>query len=170
MKLFTGTSMREARKLIGTFIYFWILIGLFVLFRSVILKEPNLLLHHGFTIINAWMLARLTLITDQLRVADRLADSLRNRPLIYPILLKSAVLSVLLIGFYLAEVTAVGIWHGKTISDSVPNIGGGGWRGLVVVVFIMFVGLIPFFAYRELARVIGEEELHLLVFEGSAEK
>jgi hypothetical protein len=50
-----------------------------------------------------------------------------------------------------------------------PNIAGGGWQGPVVVIFIMFVGLIPFFADRELARVIGEEKLHWLVFGGISE-
>ena len=94
MKPFTGTAVREARKLIGTFIYFFILIGLFVVFRSVILNEPNLLYHHGFTIINAWLLAKLTVIADYFWIRD----NFKSRPLIYPILLKSTVLSVLLIG------------------------------------------------------------------------
>ena len=29
---------------------------------------------------------------------------------------------------------------------------------------ILFVVLIPFFAYRELARVLGNDELHSLIF------
>jgi hypothetical protein len=104
MKPFASMPVRT-RKLIGTFIYFWVLIGLFVLFRSVILKEPNLLYHHGFTIINAWLLAKFTIMADQFRIGD----SLGSRPLIYPILLKSAVLSILLIGFYFAQVTVLGV-------------------------------------------------------------
>lgn len=147
------------------FLYFWVLIGLFVLFRSAVLQEPDLLFHNGFTVVNAWMLAKVTVVVDRFEVAH----SLTRGPLIYPILLKSAALSVLLIGFYVVEISLIGAWHGKTLAESVPHIAGGGWRGPVLAVFIMFVGLIPFFAYRELARALGGRTLHALVFGESAE-
>ena len=78
--------------------------------------------------------------------------------------LSSAVFSILLVAFYLAEETLVGVWHGRTIAQSFPDIAGGGWKGIAVVGVILFVGLTPFFAYRELARVLGEDKLYALIF------
>jgi hypothetical protein len=43
-----------------------------------------------------------------------IADSLKHRPVIYPIVFKSAVFSTILISFYLIEEVLVGMWHGKT--------------------------------------------------------
>jgi hypothetical protein len=39
------------------------------------------------------------------------ADNLKNRPLIYPILFKSAVFASILLCFYLLEENLVGSWH-----------------------------------------------------------
>ena len=82
---------------------------------------------------------------------------------------KSAVFCVILICFYIVEETLAGMWHGKTIAASFPKIGGEGWKGILVVGSILFVALIPFFAYRELARVLGKDELHSLIFKRGAE-
>ena len=58
----------------------------------------------------------------------------------------------------------VGWFHGETISASVPVIGGGGIAGLVCVAVIMFVSLIPFFAFRVLDRELGRDRLRELLF------
>jgi RND family efflux transporter MFP subunit len=54
--------------------------------------------------------------------------------------------------------------HGETLSQSIPSIGGGTLQGILMVGIIMFVVLMPFFAFRELDRVIGTEELRCLLF------
>ena len=58
----------------------------------------------------------------------------------------------------------VGIFKGKTIAESIPVIGGGSLSGVFFVGIILAVALIPFFAFREIGRVIGERELHSLLF------
>jgi hypothetical protein len=88
------------------------------------------------------------------------ADNLKHKPLIYPIVFKSAVFSVILISFYLVEEVLVGIWRGKTFTNSIPAIGGGSLEGILVVGIIMFVVLMPFFALREVGRDIGDDKLY----------
>jgi hypothetical protein len=153
-------GLEEGKQLLWIVIYFWVLFGLFSVFRSLVLNERNLVYHQGFAIINAFLLAKVVLIAEFFRVAD----NLKNRPLVYPIAFKSAVFSAILICFHIIEETLVGMWHGKTITASIPEIGGEGWKGTLVIGSILFVALIPFFAYRELARVLGKEQLHSLVF------
>jgi len=154
----------EGKKLFWIVIYFCVLIGLFTIFKSLVLNEPHLIYHDGFVVINAWLLAKVVLIAEYFQVAD----NLRHKPLVYAIVFKSAVFCVILMCFYIIEEMLVGIWHGKTVAGSFPDIGGGTWKGVFVVSFILFVGLMPFFAYRELARVLGKDELYSVIFKRGA--
>ena len=58
----------------------------------------------------------------------------------------------------------LGVFKGKTITESLPSIGGGGPRGTIFMLIIITILLIPFFAFREIGQVIGERELHSLIF------
>jgi hypothetical protein len=153
-------TLDEGKKLFWIFIYFWVLFGLFSVYRSLVLTERNLIYHEGFAVINALLLAKVVLVAEFFQVAN----SLKHKPLVYPIVFKSAVFCAVLMCFYIIEEMLVGVWHGKTIAASFPEIGGEGWKGILVVGTILFVVLIPFFAYRELARVLGKDELHSLIF------
>jgi hypothetical protein len=153
-------SLDEGKQLLWIVFYFWLLFGVFTVFRSLVLNEPNLIYHQGFAIINAWLLAKVVLTAEFFQVAD----NLKHKPLVYPIIYKSLVFCVILMCFYIIEEMLLGMWHGKTIAASFPAIGGGGWKGMMVIGSILFIAMIPFFAYRELARVLGKEELHSLIF------
>lgn len=153
-------AVTEGRKLLWIFLYLWVLLGLFAVHKSIVLNEPNLFFHQGFAVINAFLLAKVMFTAETFHVAD----NLKGKPLIYPIVFKSTVFSVLLIGFYIIEEVIIGKWHGKTFSDSIPVIGGGSLERILVVGIIMFVSLTPFFALREVGRVIGDDKLYELFF------
>jgi len=152
--------VHEGKQLFWIAVYFWILIGLFTVFKALVLHDENLVFHQGFAVINAWILAKVVLVAEYFQTAE----NWKEKPLIYPIVLKAAVFCVLLLGFYVLEETAVGLWKGKSVAASVPNVGGGTIRGYIVVSLILFVALLPFFFYRELARVLGADKLHALLF------
>src|ERR1700730_12838247 len=144
-------AIDETRKLFGIFIYLWVLLSLFSLHKALILNEESLIYNQGFALINALALAKVVLVGEFFHIGD----NLKNRPLIYPIMFKSAVFAVILICFHIIEETLIGVLHGKTLSQSIPDIGGGTLQGILMVGIIMFVVLMPFFAFRELDRVIG---------------
>lgn len=152
--------VHETKQLFWIAIYFWIVIGMFTVYKALVSNDENLIYHQGFAIINAFVLAKVVLVAELFRTAE----NLRDEPLIYPIVFKSAVFCVLLIAFHYAEEIAVGAWHGKSFADSLPEIGGGGIRGTLVIVMILFVALIPFFFYRELCRVLGGDNVYALLF------
>ena len=160
MSQIRAKGIAEGRNLLWIFSYLWVLLGLFSIHKSIVLNEPNLIYHQGCAIINAFLLAKVMLTAEMFHVADHLND----RPLIYPIIFKSTVFSAILMSFYIIEEALVGIWHGKTASESIPDIGGGSFRGIVVVAVMMFVVLIPFFALKEIGRTIGDDKLHELFF------
>ncbi len=64
----------------------------------------------------------------------------------------------------LVEETVIGVWHGKAVAEAIPTLGDGTLQSILMIAIILFVALIPFFAFIELERVIGPEELHTLLF------
>ena len=94
--------------------------------------------------------------------------NLKDRPLVYPILYKAVLFAILFICFDLAEEVLVGLVRGKTVAESIPDIGGGSPSGVFFVAIILSVGLIPFFAFREIGRVLGKHELRSLIFADGA--
>ena len=153
-------AAREVKKFLLIFVYLWTLFGLFALHASILLPGESIIYGQGFAIVNAFVLAKVMFFAENLHVGE----NFRNRPLIYPILFKSALFAVILICFHLIEKVIVGALRGKAISESMPAIGSGSLDEMLSVGIIMFVVLIPFFAFREIARIIGEREMRKLLF------
>lgn len=153
-------GVEEARKFVWIFIYLWILLGLFSIHKALILNEKYLLYHQGFAVINAFVLAKIMLVGEMFRIGD----NLKEKPLIYPIIFKSVVFSVILMSFHIFEELLVGMWHGKSVAESMPAIGGASLKGILVVGGIMFVVLMPFFALKEIGIVVGNNKLYELFF------
>jgi hypothetical protein len=60
------------------------------------------------------------------------------------------------------------VWSGRTIAQSFPDIGGGSLKRILSMGANLFVALIPFFAFREISRVIGPGELWSLLLNRGA--
>jgi hypothetical protein len=146
----------QLKEFLTMFVYLWLILALFAIHRSVILAEQHLNYQaQGFAIVNALIMAKVMLIGEDLKVGNRF----REKPLVYSILYKSLVFAVFLICFHIFEEVVVGVFRGKTVAQSLATIGGGGLQGIVSVAAIVFVSVIPFFAFREIGRVIGKREL-----------
>ena len=156
----------EVIKFLAIAFYLWVMFGVFALHESVVSAKDHINYHfYGFAVINALILGKVMLVAQDLRFADWIKD----RPLVYPILCKAAAFSILFIVFDVVEEVLVGVFRGKTIGESIPTIGGGTPSGVFFVAVILAVALIPFFAFREVGRVIGERALHALMFTGGPE-
>ena len=144
--------VHEVKRFLVMFFYLWALLGLFVLNEKVTLREHGIhFAPHGFAFINALILAKVMLIAEDLNLGARL----QPRPLIYPILTEALMLSVLFICFHVIEKMVVGLVAGETLAGSVPTIGGGGVIGLICVALILFISLLPYFAFRRVSRELG---------------
>ena len=160
------------QKLTAELIEYWVLatylscfFGAFTWYRRIILAEYKIGYTHYFVgVIEALVLAKVTLIGDMLRLGHRLAD----RPLIVVSVYKAVVFSMWVGVFTLFE-ELIEAWMGGT-----------GWSGFVSVLLdqgkyellakclITFVAFIPFFAYGELERVLGEGRIRSLLFKRRA--
>jgi hypothetical protein len=157
-------AAEEGRKFLVLFLYLWVLFGVFVLNQGIVLREQGIgFTAQGVAIINALVLAKVMLLFE----AFDPGRWLRRRPLIYPILYEALLLTLLFIVVHILEKVIEGLFHGKTIAESLPSIGGGGLAGLLSAGVIMFVALVPFFGFRNLSLVIGPEKLRSLLFSSS---
>src|SRR5438876_11214903 len=112
----------QLKEFLGMFVYIWVLFALSAIHRSMVLAEEHIDYQaQGFALINALIMAKLMLIGEDLH----LGSELRDKSLLYSILYKSLVFSIFLIGFHVLEEVLVGVFMGRTISQSIPAIGGG---------------------------------------------
>jgi hypothetical protein len=153
--------IEELQRFSMIVLYLWALIGLFEIHKHVVLREQNIAYPYklGFALVNAFILGKVVLSGEVLHIGEGFKD----KPLIFSILLKAATFAVLLVCFEILEEVLIGVFHGKTIAQSIPPIGGGGLEGIGLVGFMVFVVFIPFFTLTEIGRVLGLQKWHLFL-------
>lgn len=138
--------------------YLWLTFALFDIYKAVLLRQYQInLVAKSFAIINALALAKVAVVARELKFDEFLRP--KGKPLIYATLFNAAAFSALLFCFKVLEEWAVGLYHHKTFSESIGEIVGGSWQGLLCVSLIFFVMLIPFCAFTELGLALGEGKL-----------
>jgi hypothetical protein len=143
------------------FLYLWILFGVFVLNQGVVMREHGINFPMlGFAFINALVFAKVMMLFEMFDPGRWL----RARPLIYPILYETLLLTVLFLVAHILDKTVEGLFRGKTLIESVPNLGGGGLVGFLSITAILFIALIPFFGLRNLSLAMGEGRLYAMIF------
>lgn len=142
------------------FLYFWGLLAIMALHKSLILAESGLHYRQGFAIVNALVLAKILFVAEEFKVGERY----EREPLVYAMVFKAAVYSVLLTVCEVLEGLIVGYIRSKSLAESLSDVGGGAPFGIVTTTLLLFFALLPFFGFRELSQVVGEPELHRLLF------
>jgi hypothetical protein len=157
-------AISEIKKLAVIVGYLWMLFVLLQLHKVTILREQDpmapLGYQVGFALINALILGKVILIAE----AFHFGEHFRAKPLVYAILFKSVVFTVLLVCCDMLEEVLVGVFHHKSITESIPRLGGGGTEGILLVGLMVFIVLIPFFSFTEIAQIIGEDKLFSMIF------
>ena len=154
-------SIREMAEYYIIFMYLAVFFGLFTWYRRLILAEYQIsYLHYGVAVIQALVLAKVIMIGRALRLGLRFKD----HPLILPTIYKSVVFTIFVGLFGVIEHTVGGLLHGKGITGGLDELMSAGWNELLARCMVMFVAFIPFFAFEELERVLGEGNLGKLFF------
>jgi hypothetical protein len=165
-RTFKQRILHNFREFVAMFLYLWLLFALFSYHEAIVLAK-----HHidykpfGLAFVNAFILAKVMLVAEELRVGTRF----RKTAPIFPILHKSVLFAIIFICFNMGEEIVIGLWKGQTLAESIPKIGGGSPLGIVIASLIITVALIPFFAFRELSRVMGKGVLGALLLRGQAD-
>ena len=148
--------VHEMREYLVISSYLFVVFSLPIVYKSLILAEHHIdFVRHGIALISALALAKVMLTARELHLADWFGDA----PLIYPTLVKSFVFTVVLACFKVAEEAVVGRIHGRSFHESIADLGGGTWKGILTVAMLLCIMLIPFFGFSELRRVFGSDQV-----------
>lgn len=152
----------EVKQFIRLFIYLYAMFGLFLLHESVVLARYDIpFTRYGFALVTALVLAKVMLVMEEFNVAR----GFESRPRIYSIIYKSVVYAVVFMVFYVLEEVVGGLLRGEALRASVPSIAGGTPQGVLIALVIVSAALVPYFTFKELGRILGEDVLHSLLFE-----
>jgi hypothetical protein len=144
-------AISEGRAFAVIAAYLWMLFVLLQLHRVTILRQQNPLGSISYRV-GFCSNQRADTGQDNLNcTGPLLGKAFQNRPLVYPILFKSTAFAVLLVCFDILEEVLVGLFHHKAVSESLPALGGGGAEGMLLVGLMVFIVLIPFFSFTEVA-------------------
>jgi hypothetical protein len=148
-------------------IYLTLMFAAFTQYRRLILAAYDITYtNYWVAVIEALILAKVIMIGD----VARLGRGLEQKPLIYPTLYKTAVFTLFLGIFTVLENVIKGLWKGTGFTgDSVAFLGKGPHE-FIANVMIVFVAFIPFFAFKELGRVLGEDKIWTLFFRRTADQ
>jgi hypothetical protein len=166
-----GWKQRIREEMISywiTVLYLALFFGVFNTYRRLILAHYEIsYLNYGVALIEALVLAKVILIGDLLR----LGWSMNNRPLIFPTLTRSVVFTIFVAAFKFLEETVKGLIRHQSWTDGFQQFTGTAKYQYLASLLVVFFTFIPFFALKELNRVIGKGKIWRLFFSarGSAE-
>lgn len=160
------------KKIYHEMVEFWIIAAYLTLMFAAFTQYRRLILaahditytNYGVAIIEALVLGKVVMIGDALR----LGRWLEHKPLIYSTLLKTVVFSIFVGAFTVIENVIKGLWKGKGLVGGLDDFIGKGSHELLAGCLIIFAALIPFFAFRELGRVLGEGKIWDMFFRRKA--
>ena len=145
----------ELREFTVIAIYLFICFAALINMKAAILHAQGVAFSpYGPAAIKALLLAKFISVGNVLKLGRRF----QNQGLIWLTLYKSLVFFALLLALNALEEIAVGLIHHRSIDESILAIAGA-LDQLVAASFVMLLILVPFFAFRTLGEVVGEDNL-----------
>lgn len=89
----------------------------------------------------------------------RLGRGLERTPLLVPTVYRTVVFSVLVGVFSVLEHTIGALIHGKGLTEGLAEIATKGRYELLAQCVVILGAFVPFFAFKELEGVVGQEKL-----------
>jgi hypothetical protein len=143
------------------FVFLAVVFFTFTSYRRLILAEYHVsYLNYGFAVIEAAVLAKIILLGEAARVGRKHED----KPLIVPTLHKTILFTILVIAFKVLEHMIGGLLRGKGLAGGFNDLIGKGGYEILANALVMISAFVPFFAIKELGRVLGREKLRALFF------
>ena len=148
-------------------VYLTLVFAAFTVYRRILLAEHGVTHeNYGFAVIEALVLGKVIMLGD----LARLGRGLEAKPLIVPTLYKTLVFSVLVAAFKVIEHGIKGLWQGVGFAGGLMELSEKWSDELLANGLVLLVALIPFFAIKELGRVLGKDTVSSLFFRGRADR
>lgn len=153
-------AKEEMRLLVVISVYLLSVFGAFVTYRRLVLREFGVTaFHYGFAALEAVIVAKVILIGRALGVGRK-----EGRSLAAAVLRQSFLYGLLVMVFTILEHVLESLTHHKGLKEGIDTILNRGLYEVLGRTLILFVALIPFFAFWELCKQLGEENVFELLF------
>ena len=152
----------ELKEFVVVAIYLLICFGALAYLKAAILRAHGIsFAPFVFAAAKALICAKFILIGQAFNLGRRSI----GRPLLLTIFYRSIAFLALLIALNSFEEVIVGAIHHRSIADSIAELGGGTLDQAIATAVVMFLVLVPYFAFRSLGEIIGERNLVRLLIE-----
>jgi hypothetical protein len=152
-------AIHELKEYLFVSLYLWVFLAMFVEYKSLVLAQQHIdFAARGVALVNALVLGKFLLIAKAFHPGERA----EGKPLIYPTLLKAAILAVVIAILKILEEVIMGYFRGRPLAETIADLGGGSGGVILIMTVMLFVVLIPLTAFGELERVMGEDRLRAL--------
>jgi hypothetical protein len=156
-------AVHEAKEITFVFLYLAIFFCTLATYSMPLLEKFEIwYFTYGPKLLNALVITKIILIGE----AVHFGKKHEAKPLIYSSIYKAFVYGLLVFGFHMVEEAVERLIHGKDIAGAFRDVRIDDLLGRSVIIFLAFI---PFFAFRELERVIGQEKLRGLFFQTGAQ-
>jgi hypothetical protein len=155
-------AVHELKEFLIIAAYFYVCFTALAYLKAAILAAQGIVFApFGFAAVKALICAKFLSIGYVFHLGERYS----KQALIWPTLHRSFVFLALLIILTVLEELILGYLHHRAFADSMAEIGGGTLHQAIATAIILLLILLPFFAFRSLAEVVGGRVLFRLFFE-----
>jgi hypothetical protein len=156
-------AVHEFKQFLGIFLYLAFFFCAVATYRMLLLSEfRDLYISYSFSVINAFVIAKVILIGEY----THLGKKYEAKPLLLSSVYKAFLFCLLALFFHAVEEAIKRLLHGEALA-AVPHLIH--VDVLLAHTLIVFCTFIPFFAFRELRRVLGEDKFGDLFFRSRTE-
>ena len=142
-------------------LYLALVFSAFTSYRRLILAHYYISYENwGISLIKALVLAKVIMIGG----IFHFGRSFENRSLILPTLFKAFLFTLWVALFATVESAIRGFLHGKGITGALDHLLSEGTHEFYAKCLVVFVAFIPFFAFKELGRILGKGKIWELFF------
>lgn len=146
--------------------YLALVFATFMEYRRLVLAAHDITYtNYGVAVMRALILAKVVMIGDMLR----LGREFDKKPLIYSTLLRTVVFCLFVGAFAVIEHEIKSLWNGKGLAEGFVEFLGKEHHEMLAGCMVTFVAFIPFFAFRDLERVLGRGKIGALFFQSRVE-
>ena len=162
-KSFKQRFFSEFTEYLYNFAYMAIIFSAIILYRRLVLAHHGIILEDYFLgVIKAFVIAKVVMIAAFLNISKKF----ENRPLIIPVLYKAALFTICVMVFDIIEIYIKSLFFNPDLMQAFIELKSHltiVWLGGAMLIFFTFI---PFFALKELLRVLGKEKITHLFFKG----
>src|SRR5271156_603214 len=159
---FKQKAAHELEELVGIFLYLAFFFCAIATYSMLLLNQFHVSYFiYGTALINALVIAKVILIGEY----AHLGKKHESKPLFQSALYKAFLFSLLVFAFHIVEEAIKRRWHGENFATTYHEIR---INELLARSVVMFCAFLPLFAFRELRRVLGEDNFRSLFFRSGA--